>query len=196
MRMVKRVCIFCGSSSGILAEYKDAAVSTAQCLVNKGIGVVYGGGSVGLMGAVADAVLAAGGDIIGVIPKALFEKELGHSGLHRLHVVESMHERKALMADIADAFIALPGGFGTFEEFFEILTWSQLGIHRKPVGLLNTRGYYDALIKMCDHAMNEGFLRPEDRSRIISTTDPETLVNLVLTTEVPETTKWLRPAQT
>ena len=133
--------------------------------------------------------------MVGVIPRALFEKELGHSSLHRLHVVESMHERKALMADLADAFLALPGGFGTFEEFFEILTWSQLGIHRKPVGLLNVSEYYDPLLKMCDQALSNGFLRTEDRSRIISHSDPQALIELLLTTEVPETTKWLRPAQ-
>lgn len=176
--------------------YREAAETIARLLAERKLGLVYGGGHVGMMGALADAVLEAGGDVIGVIPKALFDKELAHDGLHRLHVVDSMHERKALMADLSDAFIGLPGGFGTFEEFFEIITWSQLGLHRKPCGLLNVGGYYDLLLQMCDHAVASGFVRADDRARILSETDPERLLDLMLAHKVPATTKWIRSAET
>jgi uncharacterized protein (TIGR00730 family) len=193
--MIKRICIFCGSSTGNKPVYVEAARAVGRLIVEKKLGIVYGGGSVGLMGALADEALAQGGDVIGVIPQALFDKELGHAGLHKLHIVESMHKRKSMMADLADAFLALPGGFGTFEELFEIITWSQLGIHAKPVGLLNVAGYYDPLLEMCDQTIGEGFVRQEDRMRIISHSEPDTLINQLLTAQVPETAKWLRPAQ-
>jgi hypothetical protein len=149
-------------------------------LARRGIGLVYGGASVGLMGALADAALAAGGEVIGVIPRALVEKEIAHRGLSELCVVESMHERKARMAERSDAFLALPGGFGTFEEVFETLAWRQLRIHRKPCGLLNVAGYYDGLLAMLDHAVAEGFLRPENRALLIWESDAERLIERLL----------------
>lgn len=193
--MVKSICIFCGSASGKHPVYSAAASSVGKLLAERGIEIVYGGGSIGLMGVLADQVLEVGGKITGVIPRALFDKELGHSGLHKLHVVESMHERKAMMASLSDAFLALPGGFGTFEEFFEIITWSQLGIHKKPFGLLNTAGYYDPLLRMCDQAVAEGFIDPQDRARIVSHGEPEVLVRNLLSTQVPPTTRWLRESE-
>jgi uncharacterized protein (TIGR00730 family) len=152
---MKRVCVFCGSSSGSRPEYRTAAEELGTEVVRRKIGLVYGGGNVGLMGVIADAVLKAGGEVMGVIPENLMAKEVGHNGLTKLHVVRSMHERKALMADLSDAFIALPGGFGTLEEFCEIVTWSQLGLHTKPCGILNVQGYYSPLLAMFDHAVKD-----------------------------------------
>src|SRR5277367_4120632 len=160
---MKRVCVFCGSSSGSLPIYQQVASNVGRLLAGHGYCVVYGGGRVGLMGALAEGTLAAGGELIGIIPQALFEKEIGYSDLKDLRVVGSMHERKAMMADISDAFITLPGGFGTYEEFFEMITWTQLGVHQKACGILNLNGFYDALLAMCDHAVAEGFLREVDR---------------------------------
>jgi len=160
---VKSICVYCGSSSGALPEYTQAATITGQLLASQGITLVYGGGNVGLMGAVADAALDAGGRVTGVIPQSLLDRELAHGGLTELIVVESMHQRKLAMADLSDAFIALPGGFGTFEELCEILTWAQLGIHQKPCGLLNVAGYYDLLIAMFDHASQQQFLHNQHR---------------------------------
>jgi len=148
------------------------------------------------MGAVAEGALAAGGEVVGIIPQALFEKELGFSDLKDLRVVGSMHERKAMMADISDAFITLPGGFGTFEEFFEMVTWSQLGVHQKACGLLNLNGFYDPLLAMCDHAVSQGFLRDVDRNLILSDCDPKALIDRVLSFKVPQSTKWLSTKQT
>ena len=165
---MKRICVFCGSSSGSRSEYRAAAEELGAELVRRKIGLVYGGGNVGLMGVLADAVLKAGGEAVGVIPENLTAKEVGHKGLTKLHVVHSMHERKALMADLSDAFIALPGGFGTFEEFCEIVTWSQLGLHAKPCGILNVLGYYSSLIAMFDHAVQERFLKPENRALVLA----------------------------
>jgi len=150
---VKRICVFAGSSAGGRPAYAEAARELGQALVGRGLGVVYGGGSVGLMGTLADAVLAAGGEVIGVIPGPLARREFAHAGLTRMHVVGSMHERKALMASLVDGFVALPGGFGTFEETLEVLTWSQLGIHRKPIGLLNTAGFFDPLLAWIEKAI-------------------------------------------
>lgn len=158
---MSRVCVFCGSSAGGRPEYAGAARALALALADRGLGLVYGGGSVGLMGALADAALARGVDVIGVIPRPLASREFAHAGVPDLRVVDSMHERKALMASLVDAFVALPGGLGTFEETLEILTWAQLGIHRKPVGLLNVVGYYDGLLRMLWHAVREGFMRRE-----------------------------------
>jgi uncharacterized protein (TIGR00730 family) len=165
---MKRICVFCGSSSGSRPEYRAAAEELGAELVRRNIGLVYGGGNVGLMGVIADTVLNAGGEVVGVIPQNLIALEVGHNGLTNLHVVRSMHERKALMADLADAFIALPGGFGTFEEFCEIVTWSQLGLHAKPCGILNVRGYYSPLLAMFDHAVQERFLKPENRGLVLA----------------------------
>src|SRR3712207_1163783 len=158
---MNRVCVYCGSSPGARPEYRAAARDLGTHLAQSGIGVVYGGGKVGLMGAVADAARDAGGEVIGVIPRALWEREVGHRGLDDLRVVASMHERKALMADLSDAFVALPGGVGTLEELVEAMTWTQLGIHDKPCGLLDAGGYYRHLVAFLDHAVEERFLRPE-----------------------------------
>jgi hypothetical protein len=158
---VKRVCVFCGSSVGRQPVYADAARALATALLDRGLGLVYGGGSVGLMGTIADAVLAGGGEVIGVLPRGLARKEYAHDGLSELHLVGSMHERKALMASLAGGFVALPGGLGTLEEILEILTWAQLGIHRKPVGLLDVDGYWSGLLALLRHAVAEGFVRPE-----------------------------------
>ena len=165
---MKRICVFCGSSAGSRAEYRAAAGEFGAELVRRNIGLVYGGSNVGLMGIVADAVLAAGGEAIGVIPQPLMAREVGHTGLTKLHVVRSMHERKALMADLADAFVALPGGFGTLDEFCEVVTWTQLGLHLKPCGILNVLGYYGSLLAMFDHAVREQFLKPENRQLVLS----------------------------
>src|SRR6266496_1559672 len=153
---VGRICVFCGSRPGIRPEYLDAARRLGTLLAERRIGLVYGGASVGVMGAVADAALRGGGEVIGVIPKALERRELAHDNLTELRVVESMHERKALMAELSDVVIALPGGFGTFEELFETITWSQLGIHRKAIGILNVSGFYDGMLALIDHAIEEG----------------------------------------
>ena len=171
MSTLKRICVFCGSSVGARPNYAEAAGELGRTLAGRGLGVVFGGGKVGLMGVLADAALAAGGEAIGVIPEALVAREIAHNGLTKLHVVRSMHERKTLMADLADAFIALPGGFGTFEEFFEAVTWTQLGIHRKPCGLLNMDGYYDALLALLDRAVSDGFIRGVNRSLVLDAPD-------------------------
>ena len=188
--MTKRICVFCGSSSGTRPAYAEAAVSLGRALAGKGIGLVYGGGNVGLMGVLADAALAAGGEVIGVIPLALKEKEVAHLGLTDLRVVASMHERKALMADLSGAFIALPGGFGTFDEFCEVLTWTQLGIQQKPCGLLNVEGYYDSLLAMFGHAVGEGFLKEAHRRILIADTSVESLLQRLAACEVPRIGKW------
>ncbi len=165
---MKRICVFCGSSPGSRPEYRAAAEELGAELVRRKIGLVYGGGNVGLMGVLADAVLAAGGEAVGVIPENLMALEVGHKGLTKLHVVRSMHERKALMADLSDGFIAMPGGFGTLEEFCEVVTWSQLGLHAKPCGILNVLGYYSPLLAMFDHAVEERFLKPENRALVLA----------------------------
>jgi uncharacterized protein (TIGR00730 family) len=175
--------------------YAAAAAALARALAARGIGIVYGGGNVGLMGVLADAALDAGGEVIGVIPQALVDREVAHQGLADLRIVGSMHERKALMADLSDAFVALPGGFGTLEEFCEVLTWTQLGLHRKPCGLLNVGGYYDALLALFDHAAAEQFLRASHREIVLADGDPAVLIDRLLAYEVPATEKWIRRAQ-
>jgi uncharacterized protein (TIGR00730 family) len=168
----------------------------ARCLAARGLTIVYGGGNVGLMGILADTAREAGGEVIGIIPRSLVAKEVAHTGLPDLRIVESMHERKAMMADLADAFIAMPGGYGTFEEFCEILTWTQLGLQRKPCGILNVEGYYDHLLQMFDHAVAEQFVQPVHREMFIADADPESLLNHLLTSRLPIVDKWLRPEQT
>jgi uncharacterized protein (TIGR00730 family) len=176
----RRLCVFCGSSTGVRPAYTSAAVALADAMTAAGVGLVYGGGAVGLMGVIADAMLARGGEAIGVIPRALADREIAHGGLTELHVVASMHERKAQMADLADAFVAMPGGFGTFEEFCEVVTWTQLGLHPKRCGLLNVDGYYDALLAQFDRATADGFIRPGNRGIVIASPDPVALVEAVL----------------
>jgi uncharacterized protein (TIGR00730 family) len=173
---MRRVCVFCGANAGARPEYGIAARALAAVLARRRLGVVYGGGNVGLMGTLADAMLLAGGEVIGVIPQHLVAREVAHRGVTELRIVDTMHQRKAMMNELSDAFIALPGGFGTLEEFFEILTWSQLGIHRKPSGLLNVSGYYDHLLAMLDHAVTEGFLLPANRKLVVADTDADVLV--------------------
>lgn len=187
-----RLCVFCGSSDGKRPAYLAAAEALGQALAANGVGLVYGGGRVGLMGAVANATLAAGGEAIGVIPQALVDKEVGHTSLTTLHVVASMHERKAMMAELSDGFIALPGGFGTFEEFCEILTWAQLGFHRKPFGILNVEGFYDSLLAFFDYTVAEGFIRAAHRAIIRVSDDPATLVTTVLNYQPPLVDKWIK----
>jgi uncharacterized protein (TIGR00730 family) len=194
--MPKRICVFCGSNPGARPCYAQAAVSLARHLAHSNIGIVYGGGKVGLMGALADAALEAGADVIGVIPQSLVDKELAHRRLSDLRVVASMHERKALMAELSDAFIALPGGYGTFEEFCEVLTWTQLGLHRKPCGVLNVEGYYNQLLTLFDHAVAEGFVRPAHRKMVVSSRDHEALVKNLLEYKLPFVDKWMDRSET
>jgi len=188
---VRRVCVFCGSSFGVRESYRDAAVELGTLLAGRKIGVVYGGGNVGLMGSVADAALAGGGEVIGVIPHALVAREIAHTGLTELRVVASMHERKAMMADLSDAFIALPGGYGTLEEFCEVVTWSQLGIHAKPCGLLNVEGYFDPLIVMLDRAVQEGFIAAKNRRLVIEERDPAGMIEALERWEGVPAEKWI-----
>lgn len=188
---MKRICVFCGSSPGGNPAYRDAAEALGRLLAREGLGLVYGGAGIGLMGAVAGAALAAGGEVIGVIPRALEAKEIAHPGLSALHVVGSMHERKALMAGLADGFVALPGGMGTFDEFFEVVTWAQLGIHVKPCGLLNVAGYYDRLTGFLDHAVAEGFVKGELREMIVVEERPEALLERFRAYRSPVSEKWL-----
>jgi uncharacterized protein (TIGR00730 family) len=191
------VCVFCGSSAGARPAYADAARRIGTTLARHGLGLVYGGGRIGLMGVVADAALAAGGRVIGVIPEPLATKELAHTGLTELRVVRTMHERKALMAELSAGFLALPGGVGTFEEFFEIVTWAVLGLHRKPVGLLNVEGYYDPLRALLDHAVAERFVRPEHRALVVVSDQPEALAADLLTVTPPSPgPRWIDLNQT
>jgi uncharacterized protein (TIGR00730 family) len=194
---VRKLCVFCGSSPGARAAYGDAAEELARLLVAEGIGLVYGGGAVGLMGRLADAVLADGGEAIGVIPEALLAREIGHPGLSDLRVVGSMHERKALMAELADGFVALPGGLGTVEELFEVYTWAQLGLHRKPCALLDVDGYYEGIARFLAHAVEERFLRPEHRELLIVEHDPHALLDRLRRFE-PEAVspKWIDREET
>lgn len=171
--------------------YRDAAEGLGRLLARSQIGIVYGGGNVGLMGVLADAALSAGGEVVGVIPEHLMAHEIGHRGLSQLHVVKSMHERKALMADLSDAFLALPGGFGTFEEFCEALTWSQLGLHQKPCGLLNVDGYYSPMLEMFDRAVEEGFLKDENRKIVLAAQGAVEMLELMQTWRPIHVEKWL-----
>ena len=192
-RPLERICIFCGSSPGADPVYRDAARAVGRLFAARGITLVFGGGGVGMMGAVAEAVLAAGGKAIGIIPEGLKRKELAYDGLTELIVTTTMHERKQRMADLADGFIALPGGFGTFEEFCEILTWAQLGLHEKPCGLLSVKGYYTPLLSLFDHALAEGFLKPQYRQLVLTEDDPQRLLEAMGSYRPPALEKWLTP---
>lgn len=187
---MKRICVYCGSSFGNDPVYLKYAQELGKDLICRGIGLVYGGGIPGLMGAIADAAIKAGGEVIGVIPQSLLDKELGHKGLTQLHVVRNMHERKALMAELSDAFIAMPGGLGTFEEIFEAVSWGQLGIHKKPCGLLNVNGFYDPLLEFLNRATSDGFIYPEHRAMLLSDPEPEKLIDKILSFEYPKVLKW------
>ena len=188
---MKRVCVFCGSSPGARPGYRAAAEALGAAVAQRGLGLVYGGAHVGLMGVVADAALAAGGEVIGVLPRALEAKELAHRNLSALYVVESMHERKALMAELSDCFVALPGGIGTLEETFEAWTWTQLGLHEKPCALLDVDGYYAALHAFLDHAVAERFVRPEHRAMLLVESDPERMLDALSGWRAPIVEKWL-----
>jgi uncharacterized protein (TIGR00730 family) len=178
------LCVYCGSRAGVAPAYADAARALGRLIGSGGHGLVYGGGNVGLMGIVADAVLAAGGPVVGVIPEALVQREVGHSGLSEQHVVPDMHERKRMMAERADAFVALPGGIGTLEELFEVWTWHQLGYHDKPIGLLNVGGFYDGLLTFMDHCVAQGFLDAAQRATVVVDTDPARLLDALATAAV------------
>ncbi|HEU4974489.1 MAG TPA: TIGR00730 family Rossman fold protein [Baekduia sp.] len=186
-----RVCVYAGSSPGVNPAYVHAASALAVALARRGAGVVFGGGSLGLMGALADASLAEGNDVIGVIPRFLDEREVAHRGTE-LRVVETMHERKMLMADLADAFVVLPGGIGTLEEVVEMLSWSQLGLHRKPIGLLDAGGYWGPLLELIDHAIGEGFVRSEHRELVLVDEDPDALLEAMEAWEAPDLARWLQ----
>jgi hypothetical protein len=188
---LRRICVFCGSSVGSRAEYRAAAERLAATLSERGIALVFGGGAVGLMGAIADAMLARGGEVIGVIPEALAAREVAHLGLRDLRVVGSMHERKATMAGLSDAFLAMPGGFGTFEEFCEVVTWTQLGLHRKRCGLLNVAGFYDPLLAQFDRAVADGFLKPSGRALVVSDDQPARLLDLLAQPAELSEPKWI-----
>jgi uncharacterized protein (TIGR00730 family) len=192
---MERVCVFCGSSKGGRSIYTEQTRALGQALATRGLELVFGAGHIGLMGVLADAVLEAGGRAIGVIPRALADKELAHRRLTRLHVVDTMHQRKALMADLADAFLALPGGYGTADELFEILTWAQLGIHRKPIGLLNTQNFFDSLTAWIDHMIVEGFVRDEHRALFLIEDDVDRLLDRLRDFSPGDSVeKWLGPS--
>lgn len=193
---MRDICVFCGSQSGADARYRQAAVELGSLLAQRGHGLVYGGGHVGLMGIIADAVMQAGGTVSGVIPKAMTERELAHETVTKLYVVSSMHERKALMASMSDAFIALPGGYGTLEELFEVIAWAQLGIHRKPIGLLNVAGYFDALISFVDRAIAEGFIKSKYRGLFVTAEQPLALLDALPRHQLPPTRRWLTEEET
>jgi uncharacterized protein (TIGR00730 family) len=173
----EKICVFCGSREGKRPRYVEEAKHLGRLLAQREIHLVYGGGSIGLMGTIADAVIAEGGHVIGVIPEKLAHKEIVHQGAQEMHIVDTMHTRKAKMATLSDAFIAMPGGYGTFEELFEVITWAQIGIHKKPIGLLNVEGYFDALLQFIDHSIAEGFVHPDHRALIVSATDPQSLLD-------------------
>ena len=193
---IARVCVFCGSSPGAVPGFAALADRLGTLLGERAIGLVYGGASVGLMGRLAGAALAAGGDVIGVIPRSLVDMEVAHTGLSELRVVDTMHERKALMADLADAFIALPGGIGTLDELFEVLTWAQLGLHTKPVGLLDRDGYFDSLLAFLDRAVSARFVQPVHRAMLLVDDDPERLLAAFQAYTPPPPFKWVdRPSR-
>jgi len=193
---LQRVCVYCASNDGVRPEYLEAARRLGTLIAQRGYGLVYGGGGSGLMGALADAALAAGGEVIGVMPHTLVQREAAHQRLTALHVVDSMHERKAMLTELADAFIALPGGLGTLEEFFETWTWAQLGVHRKPVGLLDVAQYWQSLVKMLEHVEAEGFLRGTPQEWLVLDTDPALLLDRLATFEPPHVRRWLRLGDT
>lgn len=191
---IKRICVFCGSNPGARSVYTDVAQQLGKAIVSHGMGLVYGGGSIGLMGVIADAVLKEKGNVIGVIPHALSSREFAHPGLTELRMVSSMHERKAMMAKLSDAFIAMPGGFGTADEFFEILTWAQLGMHTKPTGLLNVEGYYDLLLAFINHGLQERFIQTKHHQLITTSHDPEKLLRSLIRRKsfknIPQLIEW------
>ena len=191
MSQFKRICVFCGSSSGRDPAFAAAATALGTLIARRGLGLVYGGAMVGLMGEVADAALAAGGEVFGVIPQKLAGREIAHDNLTELHVVDSMHARKAKMAELSDAFVSLPGGWGTLEETFEVLTWLQLRYHEKPVGLINVAGYYDGLLAFADHAVDSGFVSVDNRRLLIDAEDAETLLDRMAGLELPPAPKWM-----
>jgi uncharacterized protein (TIGR00730 family) len=193
---VRRICVYAGSNPGHHPDYAAGARDLATAMAERGIALVYGGGKVGLMGVLADTILEAGGEAIGVMPQALIDREIGHPRLTELKVVDSMHERKALMAELADGFVAVPGGIGTLEELIEVYTWSQLGIHDKGCGVLNVRGYYDHLAALLDHAVTEGFLRPQHRAVLSVASEPAELLDRLAAFEAPTVTKWLELDET
>lgn len=188
---MKRICVFCGSSSGTDPVFTETAKTVGEFLVANDIELVYGGGRVGLMGTIADAVLSKGGKVIGVIPESLAIKEVAHGGLTEIHVVNSMHERKAMMAELSDGFMAMPGGFGTFEEFCEIVTWAQLGIHQKPCALLNVNGFYDYLIELFNHSAAQQFIRDEHRGIVLVESEINRLFELMKNYKPPAIDKWI-----
>ena len=188
---MKRVCVFCGSNDGATPAYREAARNLGQLLAEGGLDLVYGGADVGTMGEVANAALQAGGKVIGVIPQALVEKELAHTGLTELQVVSTMHERKASMVELADGFVSLPGGFGTLDELFEVVTWAQLGLHRKPCGILNVEGFFDGLIGYLDHAVDEGFVKAAHRALVLVAEAPERLLEQLRAYRPPRIGKWI-----
>jgi len=189
---MKRVCIYCGSNPGSHYAYVEMAHQLGLVIARRNIELVYGGANVGTMGVLANTVLDAGGKVIGVITSDLIECGVAHDGLTELHIVNTMHERKAAMLELSDGFIALPGGLGTLEEFFEVFTWSQLGLHEKPCGLLNVNGYYDKLMEFLDHAVNQAFIREEHKAMILISNDPDTLLEEFKSFKVPSITKWIR----
>jgi uncharacterized protein (TIGR00730 family) len=193
---MQRICVYCGSNPGARPEYAAAARELARACAERGLGLVYGGGKVGLMGVLADAALAQGSEVIGVIPRALFDQEVAHTGVSKLEVVGSMHERKARMAELSDGFVALPGGWGTLEELFEVLTWAQLGLHQKPCGLLNVAGYFGHLFRFLDHAIEEHFVRDAHRQMLLMDDDPAALLDRLADYRAPRVRKWLTAEET
>jgi uncharacterized protein (TIGR00730 family) len=191
VKSLRHLCVFCGSNRGNNPAYETTAQQLGRELASRGITLVYGGGNVGLMGMLADATLQSGGKVIGVIPETLMAREVGHRGITELHVVKTMHERKAQMAELADGFIALPGGIGTFEEFFEVLTWAQLGIHNKPCALLNIAGFFNPLLQMVEHTVTEGFLRPSHRSHMVVASEIPVLLEAMVHHNAPREHKWI-----
>ena len=188
---MRSVCVFCGSNPGTRPEYRASAEATGELLARSGVRLVFGGGAIGLMGAVAAAAMRAGGEVVGVIPAALDRREIANRAVTELHIVDTMHERKAMMAELSDGFLALPGGLGTYEELFEVWTWAQLGIHAKPIGLLNVAGFYDPLLTFLASAAGEGFLRPEHLDLLVAETDPTALIERMRDHRPPAVEKWL-----
>ncbi len=188
---MKRVCVYCGSSDGKKDAYKAAARELGRAMLEKGLGLVYGGAQIGIMGEIANTVMDGGGEVIGIMPKSLADREIYHTGLTRLEIVDSMHERKAMMAELSDGFIALPGGLGTIEEIFEVLTWAQLGFHRKPCALLNAIGYYDNLCAFLNHTVIEGFVNTASRAMLMTESDPRVLLERFENYQAPVVNKWI-----
>ena len=193
---MQSICVFCGSRPGTDASYTDAARSLGTTVAERGMTLVYGGARVGLMGTLADAAMKAGGEVVGVMPKALVDREISHTGLTELHIVGSMHERKALMAELSDGFVALPGGTGTLEEFFEVLTWAQLGEHEKPCGLLDVSGYYGPLLNLFDHMFEKGFVSEAHRAMVLVDSEPADLLDAFSRYAPPTVPKWIGSSET